>query len=1045
MPRYLVGIDLGTTNTALAYVDTAQKKGAGGPRLHTFHVPQVVAAGQVGDAELLPSFLYLPGPHDLAPGAADLPWKKNPPDVVGVFARNHGAKIPGRLVSSAKSWLCHPGVDRTAPLLPWAGPPDVPRLSPLEVSSRYLRHLVEAWNAVPNRKPADKLEEQTVVITVPASFDDVARNLTAEAAKQAGLKHVTLLEEPQAAFYAWLGTHSPKEAGKLKPGMRCLVVDVGGGTSDFSLIRAGEEQGELTFIRDAVGEHLLLGGDNMDLALAKAVETKLPGGRLDAAQFGSLVQACRAAKESLLADPPPPSFPVTVMGRGRSLVAGTVSVNITPADVQATIFDGFFPEVPFDAEPGRGARAGLQEMGLPYVSDPAVSKHLAAFLRSQLYGEPGGVSPPEKGRATSEGLTSPGSPTTVDAILFNGGVFQPEVLRERVIEVLRPWFATPKKPWKPLVLSSPSLDLAVAWGAAYFAWLKHSGGKRIGGGIPRSYYIGIDAGEPGDVSPPENAPTSGGLTSPGSPITSPGSPITSPGSPSTSPGSPVLCVVPRRLQEGEEVLLPQPELELALGEPVLFPLYTSTVRDDQPGEVLRLPPQSLLQLPPLHTILRGGKRAGTKRVPVTLAAKSTEIGTLELYCVSKEGNRWRLEFNVRDVLREASEAAASGGAAAVVDVFPEEKVQLAAGLIAQVFGEPGNGSSPEQAPPTSGELPFPGSTSGELPFPGSPVPFPGSPVPFPGSPMSPGSPVTTSELTKLLEAALEAPRADWPTGLCRRLWEFLERHAEGRTKSPAHLSRWYNLTGFVLRPGFGDPVDRYRIEALWKLITTAAAARGVAHAATPRAVVPEGGADYWIMWRRVGGGLNTALQQALFARLKPALLPAKGKQFSRPPANEYAEMWRAAASLERLDTKTKEALGAAALRECRRSPVPVYAFWALTRLGTRVQLYGPLNTVVHPEIVETWITELLAFQPGNESERNGWLFGLSQLARQSGLRAVDVSDPTRNRVLGTLRSHPCPRAWVRMVEEVVADDGEEQARMFGESLPIGLRLAQGIG
>ncbi|MCE9561120.1 MAG: Hsp70 family protein, partial [Planctomycetes bacterium] len=356
MSRYLVGIDLGTTNTAVAYVDTASKA-VGGPKLHTFNVPQVVAAGQVQHLPLLPSFLYIPGQHDLAPGSIDLPWKKNPTDTVGVFARNHGAKVPGRQVTSAKSWLSHPGVDRTAPLLPWAAPPDVPRLSPLEVSAKYLKHLVESWNAAPGRKPEDHLEEQTVVVTVPASFDDVARNLTADAARQAGLKNVTLLEEPQAAFYAWLGTHSPAEAGMLKPGMRCLVVDVGGGTSDFSLIRAGEEKGELTFARDAVGDHLLLGGDNMDLALAKSVEAKLPGGRLDAAQFGSLVQACRAAKEALLASPPPPSFPVTVMGRGRSVVGGTVSVNITPEDVKAALFDGFFPPATFDAEMSRGARA----------------------------------------------------------------------------------------------------------------------------------------------------------------------------------------------------------------------------------------------------------------------------------------------------------------------------------------------------------------------------------------------------------------------------------------------------------------------------------------------------------------------------------------------------------------------------------------------------------------------------------------------------------------------------------------------------------------
>ena len=641
MPRYLVGIDLGTTNIAVAYVDTASKA-AGGPRLHTFHVPQVVAAGQVQEQDLLPSFLYIPGPHDLSPGAIDLPWKKNPPDTAGLFARNHGAKVPGRQVSSAKSWLCHPGVDRTAPLLPWAGPPDVPRLSPLEVSAKYLKHIVEAWNAAPNRKAADHLESQEVVVTVPASFDDVARNLTAEAAKQAGLKNVTLLEEPQAAFYAWLGTHSPQEAGMLKPGMRCLVVDVGGGTSDFSLIRAGEEKGEMTFIRDAVGDHLLLGGDNMDLALAKAVEAKLTGGKLDAAQFGSLVQACRGAKEALLAPSPPPTYPVTVMGKGRSVVGGTVSVNIKPDDVAATLFDGFFPLVPFDSEPSKGVRTGLQEMGLPYVSDPAVSKHLAAFLRQHIHDF-------EKENPTAS--------TGVDAILFNGGVFQPEVLRQRVIDVMRPWFTTPKKGWEPLVLTSPSLDLAVAWGAAYFAWLKHSGGRRIGGGIPRSYYVAVETDTPGRGIHAHSIP--------------------------------VLCVVPRRMQEGEEVHMPEPVLELALGEPVLFPLYTSTVRgDDKPGQVLRLPEESLMRLPPLHTILRGGKRIGTKRVPDTLAAKCTEIGTLELYCESKEGNRWRLEFNVRDVLREPSkedaEEEAKGG---VIDVFPEEKVQAAGAYITQVFSD----------------------------------------------------------------------------------------------------------------------------------------------------------------------------------------------------------------------------------------------------------------------------------------------------------------------------------------------------------------------
>ncbi len=920
MARYLIGIDLGTTNCALAYVDLKEKPGPAGPQLHGFPVPQLVAAGQVREQPLLPSFLYLPGPHDLPAGSAALPWNPAATDIVGSFARSHGAKVPGRQVSSAKSWLCHPGVDRTAPLLPWAAPPEVPRLSPLEVSARYLKHFVDAWNHAPGRKPEDHLEEQPVVVTVPASFDDVARNLTAEAAKLAGLKHVTLLEEPQAAFYAWLGTHAPQEATVLKPGMRCVVVDVGGGTSDFSLIRSAEGKGELDFVRDAVGDHLLLGGDNMDLALAKAIEGKLTH-KPDAAQFGALVQACRAAKEALLADKPPASVPVTVVGRGRSVVAGTVSAEVTRSDVTAAVFDGFFPQVPYTADPNR-AKAGLQEMGLPYVSDPAVTKHLAAFLRKHV---PEGEVP--------------------DAILFNGGVFQPASLRDQLLRVMSDWYGTA---WKPLLLTSPSLDLAVAWGAAYFAWLKHTGGKRIGGGIPRSYYIGID-----DADRRESKTS-------------------------------VLCVVPRRMQEGDEVSIPKPELELALGEPVLFPLFTSTVRgQDKPGDVIRVSPEQLLNLPPLHTVLRGGKRAGAKRVPVTLAAKCTEIGTLELYCVGKEGNRWRLEFNVRDVLQDTDDED-SKAQSGVVDVFPEERVRAAADVLRSAY-ETDGGPSPQ-------------------------------------------------EMVRQLESSLEAGRGEWPTGLCRRVADFLQEVAEHRGRSPAHLARWYNLTGFCLRPGFGDPLDRYRVEAVWKLIAAGASQS----AARP---IPEGGADYWILWRRLAGGLNTAQQQQLFSKIRPVLLPAKGKQVPKPHANEYAEMWRAVAALERLDAKIKQSLAEVLLKQVKRPPIPTYAFWALTRLGARVPLYGPLNTVVHPDVAEEWVTQLLASSPESDGDRLGWAFALAQLARQSGLRAIDLRDDLRHQVVTALRGKRVPDAWPRMVEEVVRPEGADRSDLFGESLPIGLRLA----
>jgi hypothetical protein len=954
MPRYLIGIDLGTTNSALAFVDLQRKPREGRPEIHTFPVSQLVNPGETKVRELLPSFLYLPGAHDLPAGAAALPWDKDRNYVVGEFARNHGAKVPGRLATSAKSWLCHAGVDRSAALLPWSAPPDVPRLSPVEVSARYLRHLVESWNFEVARDDAEnRLEKQAIVLTVPASFDDVARNLTVEAARKAGMENLTLLEEPQAAFYCWLAVHSAKESVSLKPGALCLVVDVGGGTSDFSLIQAVEQQGALGFVRQAVGDHLLLGGDNMDLALAKAVETKLPAaGRLDAAQYGALTQACRQAKETLLAPNAPGSFSVTVVGRGRGVVSGTLHTKLTPEDVREVIFNGFFPKVPRDSEPTRGARVGLHEMGLPYVNDPAITRHLAAFLKHHA----GDSSPKSEFRNPNSEI-----PT---AILFNGGVFQPASLRDRLIEVMHGWYDTPAETWQPLVLTNPTLDLAVAWGAAYYGWLRHTGGRRIGGGIARSYYMGVEA----ETTPRPAAET-----------------------PEPADAITVLCVVPQRLEEGQEITLDKPELELALGQPVAFPLYTSTVRgDDHPGDLVRVAPDQLLQLPPLHTVLRGGKRSGTKRVPVTLAARSTEIGTLELYCVAKDGqNRWRLEFNVRDIVKDESTAPTRGVSEgpAVTDVWPEAQVQEAARFIREAYA----GDSGAVAP---------------------------------------------QDLTKVLETSLEAPRHEWPTGLCRRLWDFLSEVAEHRRKSPAHLSRWYHLVGYCLRPGFGDSLDKFRVEQLWKIVQTPPRAE-------PGRIVqriPESGADFWIMWRRVAGGLIAPLQQSLFERIRPVLLPTKGKVVAKPGANELAEMWRVAGALERLDVKHKEALGEALLKPLRRSPVPTYGFWSLTRLGARVLLYGPLNAVVHQQVAERWIDSILGFEPGHPSERMAWAFCLAQLARRSGQRALDIDDSRRQSAVVVLRSQQVPEHWVRMVEEVTELEGEAQSQMFGESLPIGLRL-----
>ncbi len=414
----------------------------------------------------------------------------------------------------------------------------------------------------------------------------------------------------------------------------------------------------------------------------------------------------------------------------------------------------------------------------------------------------------------------------------------------------------------------------------------------------------------------------------------------------------------------------------------------------RPGDLLRPARAQLRQLPPLHTVLRGGKRSGTRGVPVSLAARCTEIGTLELFCVARDGNnRWRLEFNVRDVVAEPDDKGDDAPHAenTLTDVWPEDQVQAAAHLIRAAYA-PENQGDPKQ-------------------------------------------------LTKALEAILEAGRDKWPTGLCRRLWDFLAEVAEQRRISPAHLSRWYNLVGFCLRPGFGAPLDKFRVEQLWKLLhAPRPAAANRSGGAAARLAPPEGGADFWIMWRRVAGGLGLPLQNTLFNRLRPVLVPGKGKNPAKPGANELTEMWRAAAALERLDPKAKEMLGQAVLKVCRRSPVPPYAFWSLTRLGARVLLYGPLNAVLHPQLVQGWLDAILSFEPGNHSERLAWTFCLAQLARRCGQRALDVDDSHRNSVVTVLKAQAIPEQWLRMVEEVAELGADEQSQMFGEGLPIGLRL-----
>jgi len=600
MSRYVVGIDLGTTNTALAYSDSSAIPSDQPGPITSLAIPQIVAVNDASERPLLPSFLYLPSAKEFPAGAFELPWKSPPDRVTGVFAREHGAKVPGRLVNSAKSWLSHSGVDRRAPILPWTASEDVSRLSPVTASSAYLEHLRDAWNTrVAGKTAADRLENQEVFLTVPASFDPVARELTMEAAGKAGLKTVTLLEEPQAAFYAWLAFQGEKWRKKVKVGDVILVCDVGGGTTDFTLIAVTEEGGDLVLSRLAVGEHILLGGDNMDLALAYGVAANLPQGMegLDAAQRVALGHACRTAKETLFTDMKKNAATVTLLGRGSKVVGGSVKTELTRDLLKNVLIDGFLPVCKPDDLPLRGRRVGLTEIGLPYAADPAITRHMARFLGQQ-----------------AGSLHTGGTTVLPSAVLFNGGVFKAAELRRRILEVLSDWAGKPVPE-----LESSDLDLAVAHGAAYYGQVRRGKGVRIRGGVGRSYYVGLETAAPAvpGVAQPIKA----------------------------------LCVVPMGMEEGTENGVPGPEIGLIVGEPAQFRFLGSTIRrDDSAGTTLeRWSTEELQELTPLETALEADDGASGEPVPVRLHARVTEVGTLELSCQStRDPRRWKLEFNVRE-------------------------------------------------------------------------------------------------------------------------------------------------------------------------------------------------------------------------------------------------------------------------------------------------------------------------------------------------------------------------------------------------------------
>lgn len=912
---YLVGIDLGTTHTVVAY---AERQGAGVPRV--FAIEQLIAPGEVATRPLLSSMRYHPAPGEISEVDRILPWQTDVDDdpvagaIVGALAQELGSKVPGRLVSSAKSWLSHPGVDRRAPILPWGAVEDTDRISPLDASAGYLRHVRRAWD---QHYPDAPLARQEVVLTIPASFDEVARRLTVEAARLAGLPKVRLLEEPQAACYDWLARHSDELDSALEGVRTLLVCDVGGGTTDLTLIRVEHGEGRPQLVRIGVGNHLMLGGDNMDLALANVAEGRLSSGsdRLNAGQLSQLVQQCRLAKERLMAPNALEQTTVTLLGSGARLIGQARSITLSRDEVAKLVVDGFFPAAAIDERPQQ-RRAGLVEFGLPYAADPAITRHLAAFLQ-------------EHSRALCEAHDiSPGEDRRVmpDAVLLNGGVFHARALTQRLLAVLGDWRGE-----SPALLRNNEPDLAVARGAVAYAQARLGQGTRIGGGSARSLLLRVEQDVQGEQA--------------------------------------AICLLPRGTEEGREQRLHERLFALRLGQPVQFNLLASS-GDHQwaPGELVDFSDLPVQPLPPMAAVLEG---KGDSEVQVELAAMLTDVGTLEIDCVATDsGKRWQLEFQTRDQgpdMAGIAPAKLPANFAAAVD------------RLNRVYGTRNSGGGPKES-------------KGLL-----------------------------RDLEKLL-----GRRANWETGLLRELFSVLWEGAKRRRRSSEHERLWFNLVGFCLRPGYGYPLDDWRVEQLWGIYQ-----QGVQYRTEAR-----NNSEWWILWRRVAGGLSAEQQLRLLDDIEPQLDKSRQRKKGAQTV-AVDDLLRLLGSLERLPVQRKAEAGERLFRLTRKASELPQRWWALGRLGARVPFYANVHDIVPTDTAAQWVETLLAL---DWKTVDSAAFAASQLARMSGDRERDLASELRAKVVDRLRRERAADKWIAMVSRPTELDSADESLVFGESLPPGLRL-----
>lgn len=903
---YHIGIDLGTTHTVVVYARTGQKNAA----IEIFEIQQLVAPGEVATQNLLPSVRYHPAEGELSD--ADLVYSPAGEKVViGAAARVLSAKTQGRFVSSAKSWLSHPSIDHTAAILPWGSADDVLKVSPLEASASYLKHIRLVWN---HQFPDQLFEQQNVVITVPASFDEAARSLTLEAAKIAGLHYIRLLEEPQAVCYDWLRRHSNNLKDTLGNIKLLLVCDVGGGTTDLTLIKIDHSAHEPQLTRIGVGDHLMLGGDNIDLALAHLAESRLStdNKKLSAADLSHLLEQCRIAKERLLADDAPEQHNVTLLGGGAKLIGGSRSVSLYRDEVQKIALDGFFPLSSLTDLPDK-KRSGVVEFGLPYASEPAISKHIAAFLNTHK-------------QAAQNALAC--ETIVPDALLLNGGVFRSEPITQRTIDLISSWRDTPAT-----LLDNLHPELSVAYGAVSYGIAREHKKTKIGGGASRSYFllIGADKDQQG------------------------------------------VCILPRGSEEGNEIILKDQQFSLRLGQPVSFHLVSLTGGNKYKAGDMTSINDDFHPLPPLAVAFDQQANQTSAEVIVQLSVSLSEVGTLQIQCVSVKNplQRWGVQFQIR-----------KNQAPAIAKELPKNFNQ-AVTQIEAIFGSKSKNINPKAVKSLR------------------------------------------ADLEKLLGL-----RSDWSSHLLRELFTVLLGVRKNHRRSANHERVWLSLIGYCLRPGFGYQLDNWRIEQLWKVYSHQ----------IQFVNETQNWSEWWTLWRRISGGLDTEAQELVFNDLAKYLNPASARQGNTAKQSKqrgYDDMVRLAAVLERLPIAQKIQLGEWLLKRLQKASESTQTWWAVGRVGARVPFHASTHFVVPSEIVSIWLQQILTVD-WKKTPQAG--FAATLITRMSGDRARDIAPELRAKVIEKLKTSKAPGSWLEMLETVKQLDASEEKQIFGESLPPGLTL-----